>query len=462
MGKDVTIDLPRKFKAALTTKCRYVVYYGGRGGAKSYSYAIIFLVKALQSKCKILCVREIMASIKDSVYETIIIAMDIIGVKHMFNITYNQITCKTTGSTFLFAGLNRNVESIKSIPAIDYVWVAEADKVSEESLKLLFPTVRQDDSMIFVEFNPAYETDPIYKRFVLNTPADCLLVPVSYKDNPFISQTLLNEKDNDFATRPEEAKWIWDGQLKTQGAHVWCPPFDPSIHIKDFDLKGIKDYKVFMSMDPHTSFYSAAIWGARWKQGDKFYTWIFAEWPRYTSLQAHYSDIRKTLHWTGTVADLAREFYAAEAGFTITLRYMDTRYAKGFGGKQSNLINTTEGLVETFAKSQNGGMLFNLPQEVNIDAANDKIKADLRYNTIMERTAINEPTLYVSPKCTNLIRALKHHRYEDESEKELETFKDFSDCLTILYGGLSEFRWPIKPKPRPDHGAYGTGSWMGA
>ena len=457
----IVLNLPIKFKSAFLTKCRYVIAVGGRGGGKSYSFAIIFLLKALASKCKILCVREIQSSIKDSVYETLLLAMDIIGVRNQFDCTYNGITCKLTGSTFIFSGLYRNIESIKSIPGINYVWIAEADKVSEESLNLLFPTIREEGSQIFADLNPCYETDPIYKRFILNPPPDVLIINVSWRDNPFISQTLLNEKDNDFATRPQEAEWIWNGKLKTIGAQVWCPPFDPTVHIREFDPKELKDYKVFMALDPHTSFYSAAIWGMRWKQGDRFYTWIFQEWPRYGTVNAHYSDIRKSLHWTGTVADLAREFYASESGYTITERYIDTRFAKGFGSKQSNLINTTEGLVETFAKQQNGGMLFLLPQEVNIDAANDKIKADLRWNQLVERNSTNEPCLFISSKCSNLIRALKHHRYEDDSEKELETFKDMSDCLTQLYGGLSEYRWPTKSRSRLDQGTNHSGNWMG-
>lgn len=68
MGKELNIQLPEKFRPACTTKCRYVVYYGGRGGAKTYSFAIIFLLKAMQSKVKILCVREIMDSISNSVF----------------------------------------------------------------------------------------------------------------------------------------------------------------------------------------------------------------------------------------------------------------------------------------------------------------------------------------------------------------------------------------------------------
>jgi hypothetical protein len=458
----ITVNLPEKFKPAVTSTCRNIVYYGGRGGGKTYSFAIIFILKALQSKIKVLCCREIQNSIKESVYETLLLAMDIIGVKSAFNITYDCITCKVTGSTFIFAGLYRNREKIKSIPGINYVWCNEADKISEESWQLLLPTIREEGSQTWVEFNPNFSDDPVYKRYIENPPEDSLIVSVSYKDNPFISDTLLKEKDNDFALRPREAAHIWDGELRTQGAHVWCPPFDQATHIREFDLKQIPDHKIFMALDPHTSFYSAAIWAARWKQGDRFYTWVFDEWPKFSTVNSYYYEIRKKLHWSGTVKDLATQFYAAETGLTITKRYMDTRFAKGFGSKQSNLINTTEGLVETFAKPENGGMLFDLPQEINIDKANDVIKKDMQYNTLIPKSPLNEPCFYVSSKCKNVIMSLRNHRYEEDNEKEMEVYKDHSDCLTILVGGLSDYRWPVKPKLRPDLANYGTGGWMGA
>lgn len=461
MSKELNVNLPEKFKAAATTTCRYVVYMGGRGGAKTYSFAIIFILKALQSKIKVLCCREIQNSVRESVFETLLLAMDIVGVKDLFDITNNVITCKVTGSTFIFAGLYRNIEKIKSIPGINYCWCNESDKISEESWQLLLPTIREQNSQIFIEFNPSYEDDPVYKRFIASTVPDSLVVQVSWRDNPFISQTLLREKDTDFAMRPEEAAHIWDGQLKRAGAQVWTPPFDKTVHVKDFNFKDIKDYKIFQALDPHTSFYSAAIWFAAWKVGDRFYKWVFDEWPRHHDLNADYSDVRQKIHYTGDVKDLARAFFAKETGLTVTQRYIDTRFSKGFGSTQSNLINKTVGLVESFAKPENGGILYLMPMEAHIDEAKDKLKADMRYNLLTERSSINEPCFYVSPKCTNTIRALTLHRYEEECERELETYKDFSDCLRIGWAGLGEYRWPAKPKPRPERGFQGIDGWLG-
>jgi len=457
---NLEISLPEKFKPFLTSHTRYKCAVGGRGGAKTYSFAIIFLILALSKKIKVLCCREIMRSVKDSVYEVILLTIRRYNLENYFSITQTEIICNITGSKFIFSGLFRNIEKIKSIPELTHVWGNECDKFSEESIQLLFPTVREQGSEIFLEWNPGYPDDPVQKRFIENPPNNSLVVHVGWQDNPYISQTLLDEKDTDYAQRPEEAKHIWGGELKNYGANVWSPPFDKSVHVREFDLRTIKDYKIFQALDPHTSFYSASIWAARWKTGDHFTTWIYDEWPRFSTLNAYYSDIRKKLHYKGSVEDLSRAFFAAETGIQVTERYIDTRYSKGFGSAQSNLINNTRGLVEDFADPKNGGILFKLPQERNIDRANDIIKADLRYNTIQGLSDINKPKLYVSASCKNTLRALTLHRYEEDQEKEMETYKDFSDCITILTAGIGEYRWPGKRKSI-DSNRRGGGSWMG-
>lgn len=461
MNETLNVVFPKKFEPLLKQKARYKIFYGSRGGAKTYSFAMAFVVLAMHSKIKILCCREIMVSITDSVYEIIKLTIARLGVESCFTITHSLITCNITGSTFIFAGLLRNIEKIKSIPEINYVWLNEADVISEESLQLLFPTIREQDSEIWAEFNPRYEDDPIYKRFVVNPPLDAIVVNVNWQDNPYISQTLLQEKDTDYAMRPEEAEHIWGGKLRRAGANVWCPPFDKKIHVREFNLKEIKEYKIFQSLDPHTSFYSAAIWFAVWKVGDRFYKWIFDEWPKFSDVNADYSDIRTKLHYHGEVKDLARTFFAKETGLIVTQRYIDTRFSKGFGSTQSNLINKTTGLVESFAKPENGGILYLMPQEVHIDEARDKIKSDMRYNLLAERSAINEPCFYVSEKCKNVIRSLTNHRFEEDNEKESEVYKDHSDCMRIGWAGFNEYRWPSKPKPRVDRAYNGEGAWMG-
>jgi len=101
--------------------------------------------------------------------------------------------------------------------------------------------------------------------------------------------------------------------------------------------------------------------------------------------------------------------------------------------------------------------LYLLPAESHLDSAKDDIKKAMRWNKLAEKSALNEPSFFVSRTCQNVVRSLKLHRYEEDCEKETETYKDHSDCLRILFAGLGEYRWPVKPKYNPQSP---SGSWM--
>ena len=55
----------------LNEPARYKVMYGGRGGGKSWTIARALLLDGLQSPGRILCARETMKSMSDSVHEVL-------------------------------------------------------------------------------------------------------------------------------------------------------------------------------------------------------------------------------------------------------------------------------------------------------------------------------------------------------------------------------------------------------
>ena len=65
-----TISIPPRF-SGLFQPARYKIYYGGRGGAKSHSFARVLVRRASKEPLRILCTREFQSSINDSVYRLI-------------------------------------------------------------------------------------------------------------------------------------------------------------------------------------------------------------------------------------------------------------------------------------------------------------------------------------------------------------------------------------------------------
>ena len=138
---------------------RYKVIYGGRGSGKSYAVADILLITALQKKCLIICGREFQNSIKDSVHSLLKQRIESLGFAQFFEVTRDEIRSDYIGSRFIFKGLHHNIDSIKSMAGITHLWIEEADTLSAESWKVIKPTIREEDSEIWITMNPKHKTD---------------------------------------------------------------------------------------------------------------------------------------------------------------------------------------------------------------------------------------------------------------------------------------------------------------
>lgn len=206
-------EVQAKFKP-LFKPHRYKVYWGGRAGVKSWSFARALLTLGSQRPLRILCTREVQQSIRDSVHRLLSDQIAELGLSWFYGIEQATITGKN-GTEFVFAGLStQTAESIKSFEGIDICWVEEANAVSEFSWKILTPTIRKAGSEIWVSFNPDLEHDPAYQRFVINPPPGAVVVKVTYKDNPWLSKELRDEMEHQKTTDYQEYLHIWEGELK--------------------------------------------------------------------------------------------------------------------------------------------------------------------------------------------------------------------------------------------------------
>lgn len=205
------VELP-EYADVLWEQSRYIVLYGGRGGAKSWSVARALLIQAAQAPLRVLCAREIQKSIQDSVHRLLVDQIDALELPG-FEATRGEIR-HANGSLFLFEGLRHNVTKIKSLEGVDVAWIEEAERISEESWQVLIPTVRKSGSRIIVTFNPDTENDPTYRRFVLQPPPDTIVRKVSWEDNPWLSDELRAEKDYLYRVDPDAAAHVWGGETR--------------------------------------------------------------------------------------------------------------------------------------------------------------------------------------------------------------------------------------------------------
>lgn len=191
---------------------RYRGSYGGRGGGRSWQIARALLIHGMNQVLRILCAREFQNSIKDSVHKLLCDQIDAMGLGGFYRITETSII-GINGTEFLFKGLRRDVDGLKSTEGIDICWIEEAHRVSEHSWRTVIPTIRKKGSEIWFSFNPELETDPTYVRFVLNTPPRSIIRKVSFSDNPFLPEVLHEEEQQLLLTDPEAHAVVWGGDV---------------------------------------------------------------------------------------------------------------------------------------------------------------------------------------------------------------------------------------------------------
>lgn len=173
-----------------TANARNYVLYGGRASSKSWDAAAFVVFAAINFKMRIVCARQFQNKISESVYTLIKTQAERFGVAHLFKFEKASITVPHTGSEFLFFGIARNLDEIKSLEDVDVLWLEEAQNLVEEQWRTLEPTIRKEGSKVFIVFNPQFATDFVYRHFVVNPPPDTITRLINFDENPFLSKTM--------------------------------------------------------------------------------------------------------------------------------------------------------------------------------------------------------------------------------------------------------------------------------
>ena len=213
--KTVAPTLNPNLRDFWTTQSRIKTLYGGRTSSKTWDAAGFAVFLASNYKIKFLCTRQFQNRISDSVYTVLKTQIERFGLQKEFSITNTSIFHLKTGSEFLFYGLWRHIDEIKSLEGVDICWIEEAHNLTKEQWDILEPTVRNEGSEFWIIFNPNLITDFVYQRFVVNPPPNSIQRLINYTENPFLSQTMIDvinakkEEDEDEFThiylgRPKE------------------------------------------------------------------------------------------------------------------------------------------------------------------------------------------------------------------------------------------------------------------
>ena len=282
-GQIANAQFPQKLQCLFQPeKSRYRVLYGGRGGAKSWGVARALLIKGAQRPLRILCAREFQTSIRDSVHKLLCDQIIELRLDGFYEITQTSIRGKN-GTEFSFVGLKNNVANVKSYEGVDVCWVEEAQTTSRLSWNVLIPTIRKQDSEIWVTFNPELETDETYQRFVIHPPANSVVQKINWSDNPWFPETLELEKNSLRDRDPESYNTVWEGICRQS--------VDGAVFAREMQMADLEDRITKVTYDPTKPVH--AVFDLGWSDATAiwFVQWIGME----TRLIRYHEDSQKTI-----------------------------------------------------------------------------------------------------------------------------------------------------------------------
>lgn len=217
----VQIRLPPKLVPVFTGEAMYRGAYGGRGSAKTRSFAKMAAVWGIRFAQEnkagvIVCGREFMNSLDESSMAEVKAAIaSEPWLAASYDVGEKYIRTKDKRIEFAFIGLRHNLDSIKSKALIRLLWVDEAEPVSESAWMKAVPTVREDGSEIWVTWNPERKNSATHKRFRKDPPTGSKIVELNWRDNPWFPSTLDKTRSEDQEKRPDQYEHVWGGDFVT-------------------------------------------------------------------------------------------------------------------------------------------------------------------------------------------------------------------------------------------------------
>ena len=209
------------FPLLLDYSKRYEVYYGGAGSGKSVFIAQKLLIKAINKKRRILIIRKVGTTLKDSVFPLVIDMLKKWKIYEYCKINLSTYTITLPNeSVLLFRGLDDS-EKIKSITDITDIWCEEATELNLDEFTQLDLRLRAlvEDSQIWCSFNPVSKENWVFKKWfdkdAIYDKENTMILKTTYKDNKFLPDSYINALEEKIHSNPQYYKVYALGEFAT-------------------------------------------------------------------------------------------------------------------------------------------------------------------------------------------------------------------------------------------------------
>lgn len=272
----VRVELPEKLIDVFTGEADVRWSCGGRGSGKTRSFAKMAALAGYRFGKTgisgiILCARQFMNSLADSSLEEVKRSIE----EEPFLLAYYEIGDKYIKSkdgriSFAFAGLDRNIASIKSKGRLLLCWVDEAEPVTDEAWSILEPTLREEgtdwNAELWVTWNPLRKAAAVESRYRFSQDARIKGCVLNWRDNPKFPAVLERKRIRDKTERPEEYMHVWEGEYATviSGAYY----AESLLKAKEEGRIGV------VAADPLLTLRAYVDIGGTGKNADSFALWV--------------------------------------------------------------------------------------------------------------------------------------------------------------------------------------------
>ena len=189
----------------------YKIAWSGRDATKSWSFAQAILQMGMERPLRVVCLRETMNSLDDSVHNVMKDQIARLRIGGYYT-AYKAEVRGTNGTEIFYRGLRgAGADSIKSMEGCDIFYVEEGQSVSKASWLILDPTVRKPGAELWVAMNPRYADDDSYKRWILKPPPSAVVAQLSWRDNKYLTPKMQEKIDLLRENDPDMYEHVYEG-----------------------------------------------------------------------------------------------------------------------------------------------------------------------------------------------------------------------------------------------------------
>lgn len=216
------IKIPPKLIPIFTGEADVRGAYGGRGSGKTMTFAKMTAIRAYMwdqagRDGVIVCGREFLNSIDDSSLAEVKFAIESEPwlLEH-FKIGEKYIRTKSRRISYKFSGMDkRTIKSLKSKAKILLLWADEAETITDKTWDVVIPTLRQEDSELWVTWNPARKSSATDRRFRQNKSDRMKVAEINWRDNPKFPAILERQRVRWLENDPDSYDHVWEGGYST-------------------------------------------------------------------------------------------------------------------------------------------------------------------------------------------------------------------------------------------------------